>query len=88
MSDSDFVFLESEDGFTFSIPRKVACASNILKSMLDEEGEPWHFPGFATSSSRYSCVLRIDEQLVQDPVPVSWAFVRGCTRNRGRNGSC
>ncbi|ORX36770.1 putative transcriptional elongation regulator [Kockovaella imperatae] len=37
MAESDFVLLESEDGFTFSVPRKVACASNILKSMLDEE---------------------------------------------------
>jgi hypothetical protein len=37
MSD-DFVLLESADGFTFVVPRKVACASGTLKSMLDEEG--------------------------------------------------
>jgi hypothetical protein len=39
MPDSDFVLLESEDGYTFVVPRKVACASGTLRSMLDEEGE-------------------------------------------------
>ena len=39
MSDNDFVLLESYDGFTFVVPRKVACASGTLKSMLDEDGE-------------------------------------------------
>ena len=39
MSDTDFVLLESEDGYTFVVPRKVACASGTLRSMLDEEGE-------------------------------------------------
>ncbi|KAK1924131.1 BTB/POZ protein [Papiliotrema laurentii] len=37
MPDSDFVLLESEDGYTFVVPRKVACASGTLRSMLDEE---------------------------------------------------
>ena len=39
MSESDFVMLESEDGYTFVVPRKVACASGTLRSMLDEDGE-------------------------------------------------
>lgn len=39
MSDTDFVVLESVDRYTFVVPRKVACASGMLKAMLDEEGE-------------------------------------------------
>ena len=39
MPESDFVMLESEDGYTFVVPRKVACASGTLRSMLDEDGE-------------------------------------------------
>lgn len=39
MSSSEFVLLESADGYTFVVTRKVACASGMLKSMLDEEGE-------------------------------------------------
>lgn len=35
----DFVLLESSDNFTFVVPRKVACASGMLKSMLDEDGQ-------------------------------------------------
>lgn len=37
MSDSEFVLLESMDGYTFVVRRQVACASGMLKSMLDEE---------------------------------------------------
>lgn len=36
MSD-EFVLLESSDGYSFVVPRNVACASGMLKSMLDEE---------------------------------------------------
>ncbi|KAK4689054.1 elongin-C, partial [Tremellales sp. Uapishka_1] len=37
MADTDFVLLESADGYTFVVPRRIACASGMLKSMLDEE---------------------------------------------------
>ncbi|WWD17360.1 hypothetical protein CI109_101801 [Kwoniella shandongensis] len=36
-SDEDYVLLESADNYTFVVPRKVACASGMLKSMLDED---------------------------------------------------
>ena len=39
MADSDFVVLESNDGYTFVVPRKVALASGTLRAMLDEDGE-------------------------------------------------
>ena len=39
MSDNDYVLLESADHYTFVVSRKVACASGVLKSMLDEEGD-------------------------------------------------
>ncbi|WVN88297.1 uncharacterized protein L203_103502 [Cryptococcus depauperatus CBS 7841] len=35
--DNDFVLLESADGYTFVVSRKIACASGMLKSMLDED---------------------------------------------------
>ena len=35
-----FVLLESADHYTFVVPRRVACGSGVLKSMLDEEGMP------------------------------------------------
>jgi len=38
MSETEFVTVESNDGFTFVVARKIACASGMLKSMLDEEG--------------------------------------------------
>jgi transcription elongation factor B subunit 1 len=41
MSDDDFVLLESADGYTFAVQRKIACASGVIKSMLDEEGMPY-----------------------------------------------
>ena len=46
MAETDFVLLESIDHYTFVVPRTVACASGVLKSMLDEEGElhPLIFP--------------------------------------------
>lgn len=47
MSESDFVLLESMDGYTFVVPRQVACASGMLKSMLDEESEWLFFCSFA-----------------------------------------
>lgn len=37
MPETEFVLLESSDGYTFVVPRHVACASGMLKSMLDEE---------------------------------------------------
>lgn len=37
--EPDFVLLESADGYTFVVERRIACASGMLKSMLDEEGE-------------------------------------------------
>lgn len=39
MAENDFVLLESADGYTFLVTRKVACASGMLKSMLDEDGQ-------------------------------------------------
>lgn len=39
MADSDFVVLESNDGYTFVVARKVALASGTLRAMLDEDGE-------------------------------------------------
>ena len=39
MPQDDFVLVESEDGYTFVVPRHVACASGTLRSMLDEDGE-------------------------------------------------
>ena len=38
MPDDDFVLLESADHYTFVVSRRTACASGMLKSMLDEEG--------------------------------------------------
>lgn len=38
MSSEDFVRLESADGYTFVVPRKIALASGTLRSMLDEDG--------------------------------------------------
>ncbi|GFZ44016.1 hypothetical protein JCM24511_01737 [Saitozyma sp. JCM 24511] len=35
--EPDFVLLESADGYTFVVERRIACASGMLKSMLDEE---------------------------------------------------
>lgn len=35
--DTDFVLLESADGYTFSVPRRIANASATLRSMLDED---------------------------------------------------
>ncbi|RSH77881.1 uncharacterized protein EHS24_002952 [Apiotrichum porosum] len=37
MADTDFVLLESSDGYTFSVPRRIAMASQTLRSMLDED---------------------------------------------------
>ncbi|CAD6583268.1 MAG: hypothetical protein TREMPRED_003515 [Tremellales sp. Tagirdzhanova-0007] len=37
MAETDYVLLESIDQYTFVVPRKVACASGVLKSMLDED---------------------------------------------------
>lgn len=34
----DFVVLESDDGYCFSVPRHIATSSSTLKAMLDEEG--------------------------------------------------
>ncbi len=66
MSDSDFVLLESADRYTFVIPRKVACASGMLKSMLDEEGElttmSHHEMYFSIADSESSRLLRSSEQ--------------------------
>lgn len=39
MADTDFVLLESSDGYTFSVPRRIAMASQTLRSMLDEDCE-------------------------------------------------
>jgi transcription elongation factor B subunit 1 len=39
MSDSEYVLIESSDGYTFSVPRAIAMASGMLKSMLDEDCE-------------------------------------------------
>lgn len=39
MAADDFVIIESEDGYTFSVPRRIVMASGTLKAMLDEEGE-------------------------------------------------
>jgi hypothetical protein len=39
MADSDFVVLESNDNYTFVVPRKLALASGTLRAMLDEDGE-------------------------------------------------
>lgn len=38
MAEDDFVIIESEDGYTFCVPRKIAIASGTLRAMLDEEG--------------------------------------------------
>jgi transcription elongation factor B subunit 1 len=38
-SDSDFVRLESSDGYTFVVTRAVARQSGMLKSMLDPESK-------------------------------------------------
>jgi hypothetical protein len=46
-NNSDFVLLESMDGYSFVVSRSVACASGMLKSMLDEESES---PLFSLSS--------------------------------------
>ncbi|WWC70275.1 uncharacterized protein I206_104225 [Kwoniella pini CBS 10737] len=35
--EEDYVLLESSDGYTFVVSRKIAEASGTLKSMLDEE---------------------------------------------------
>ncbi|AAW40813.1 hypothetical protein CNBA2260 [Cryptococcus deneoformans B-3501A] len=35
--EDDYVLLESADGYTFVVSRKIACASGMLKSMLDED---------------------------------------------------
>lgn len=40
MSD-DYVLLASSDGYTFSVPRRIAIASGMLKSMLDEDCESY-----------------------------------------------
>ncbi|KAK8864342.1 hypothetical protein IAR55_001589 [Kwoniella newhampshirensis] len=37
MSDEDLVLLESADKYTFVVSRKIACASGMLRSMLDED---------------------------------------------------
>ncbi|ODO09760.1 hypothetical protein I350_01977 [Cryptococcus amylolentus CBS 6273] len=36
---NDYVLLESSDGYTFVVSRKIACASGMLKNMLDEDGK-------------------------------------------------
>lgn len=38
LPEDDYVLLESADGYTFVVSRKIACASGMLKSMLDEDG--------------------------------------------------
>jgi hypothetical protein len=38
-NETDYVLLESADGYSFVVPRHVACASGMLKSMLDEESK-------------------------------------------------
>lgn len=54
MSDS-FVTLESNDGYTFVVPRHIAVASETLKAMLDEEGE---LPFILLPPKlRFSCVV-------------------------------
>ncbi|WRT66291.1 uncharacterized protein IL334_003244 [Kwoniella shivajii] len=35
--EEDFVLLESSDGYTFVVSKKIAIASGTLKTMLDEE---------------------------------------------------
>jgi hypothetical protein len=42
-SDSDFVRLESSDGYTFVVTRAVARQSGMLKSMLDPESKSMSF---------------------------------------------
>jgi transcription elongation factor B subunit 1 len=39
MSSSDYVRLESADGYTFVVARDVACASGMLKTSLDAESK-------------------------------------------------
>jgi transcription elongation factor B subunit 1 len=36
---SEFVTLESSDGYTFVVSRQIACASGTLRAMLDEDGQ-------------------------------------------------
>lgn len=36
---SQFVTLESSDGYTFVVSRQIACASGTLRTMLDEDGK-------------------------------------------------
>jgi hypothetical protein len=55
MSTSDYVLLESADGYTFVVPRKIACASGMLKSMLDEEGNSFLSLHFGKAKSVCSC---------------------------------
>lgn len=43
-NETEFVLLESLDGYSFVVPRAVACASGMLKSMLDEESKLPLFP--------------------------------------------
>ncbi|WOO81307.1 Elongin-C [Vanrija pseudolonga] len=37
MPADDFVILESDDGYSFVVPRNIAIASGTLKAMLDED---------------------------------------------------
>lgn len=50
----DFVVLESDDGYCFSVPRHIATSSSTLKAMLDEEGAfllpPSRFPSTLSRS--------------------------------------
>lgn len=56
MPDTDFVLLESSDGYTFTIPRRIALASGTLKAMLDEEAA-FKEAEMQSCKLHYRCVL-------------------------------
>lgn len=61
MPDSDYVLIESADGYSFVVSRKIACASGMLKTMLDEDGERLLYSGPSQHSSTLAAHFKESE---------------------------
>ncbi|ODN94302.1 transcription elongation factor B, polypeptide 1 [Cryptococcus wingfieldii CBS 7118] len=53
----DYVLLESSDGYTFVVSRKIACASSMLKNMLDEDAAFSEATNKACKIQQRGCIL-------------------------------